>query len=346
MNSFVKFFYSICCLSLLGSCSVPEVKSQKKSYIILASDFLHPKDSILFENFTKQQHIKVKIKHLSTDSILSHFAYYGYNSKFDGVLMYSSYTLNKLSKAHILQPLSIELENVPKGSRSPYNDWMVFGFDPYVLDFGKGQTKLYTYNELTHNFKWEPVLTKEQTAAFFASVIHQFGRNNIHKSMNWLRTMNDHMHWAPNDTLPKANFTLSRHSKARQSKHHFITPNQARLGTFYDGIGIASIKHSRKYVEITQLQQYVLNSYNNQVMTGKLGIFPLEDPKSHSDYKFHNNYPAFFRCTPYEASKEYRDMEKIMNKLDTKFPVEFKNLDFQEKPLIDTTVIVVKPKKI
>lgn len=338
MFSFVKYLSLIFILLLVGSCSIPEAQAPKKSTIILASDFLYAKDSILFANFEKQQNIKVKIKHLTADSILAHYTFYEYNSKFDGVLMYSTYTLNKLSIAHILHPLSKELIDAPKGAKSPNNDWIVFGLDPFVIDFGTDNTRNYAYNEFTHGFKWEPNLTKDESAAFFASVLHQFGRKNMYKSMTWMRSMKDHMYWTASDTLPKANFTLTRFSKAQKEYTNFVVPSQGRFGVFYDGIGTGIIKHSAKYSEITKLQLYLLNSFNNQALTGKLFIFPLENPKSHSDFKYQNDYPTFFRCSPNEASKEYRDLERILNKLDLKFPKESKKLNVKDSTLNENIV--------
>lgn len=332
MLSFIKISSVICALSLIGSCSIPEVETPKKSDLILASDFLFPKDSILFQNFEKQQNIKVKIKHLTTDSIISHYLKYQYNSKFDGVLLYSSYSLNRLSKTKILHPLSPKLSDSPKGLKSPNSDWIVFGLDPYVIDFGKEKTANFTYNEFANDLKWQPILTKDESAAFFASVLHQFGRNNMYKSMNWLRTMKDQMSNGSNDTLAKENFTLSRFSISQQAHNNNVISNQGRLGTFYDGIGIGSVKHSAKYSEITRLQLYVMKSFNNQAITGKLFVFPIEDPNLHSDFKYQNDYPAFFRCTPNEAAKEYRDMERILNKLDMKLPMTTQRSTLLKQP--------------
>lgn len=330
MFSFVKFFACILIIIGLSSCSVPEVTTTSKSTVTLASDFLYAKDSLLFANFEKQQNIKIKIKHLSADSILAHYKHYKYNSQFDGVLLYSTYTLNRLSQAKVLHPLSKELEDAPQGAKSPNNDWLAFGLDPYVIDFGKHETKNIAYNELTHDVKWDPVLTKEESAAFFASVLHQFGRNNMHKSLKWLQEMKNQMYWSPmNDTLPKANFTLTRFSKAQKKYHHFILPTQGRIGVFYDGVGIASVRHSKKYASITQLQSYLLQSFNNQAITGKLFLFPINNPNGHSDFKFQNDYPTFFRCTPNETAKEYRDLERVLRKLDINYPKKVKSVEHQ-----------------
>lgn len=331
MNLFFKFLSFLVLLIALESCSIPEVQPSSKSVIVLASDFLYPRDSALFLNFEKQQNIKVKIKHLSTDSIISHFAHYRYNSQFDGVLMHSTYSLYKLSKEKVLHPLSSQLEQAPKGAKSPKNDWLVFGLDPYVIDFGRGETKNIAYNEFTHDVSWEPVLTKDESAAFFASVLHQFGRNNIHKSVKWLQEMKDHMRLSEStDTLPKASFTLTRFSHAQRVYNHFVLPTQGRIGVFYDGIGVASIQHSKKYAEITALQLYLMKGFNNQAITGKLFLFPIDNPNGHSDFKFQNNYPSFFRCTPFEAAKEYRDVQRVLRKLDITFPKEIKQFDIKK----------------
>lgn len=311
-----KFITLIILILSLSNCTIPEVKEIDKGFVVIASDFLHPKDTLLFENFKKLKGIKVIIKHMDADSIQAHYKKYRYNSKIDGVLMYSSYEMNELSKANALQILPPTYSEIHVSFRAPKNDWMAIGLDPYVLDFGDSSAQKASYNELTYGTKWKPVLSKEASAAFYASVIHQFGRKNLHKSKKWLQAMYDHSNSSISDSLQTSNMTLNRFSKARPEKHNFTMPNQQKGGAFYDCIGIGIISQSDKYVLVDQLIEYVLKPHNNQILLGKISFYPILNPDNHADYKYQNEYPRMFKCSPNKAVREYRTMERILKKLD------------------------------
>ena len=302
-------------ISLLSSCSIPEVQESKKGSLIIASDFLSSKDSTVFRNFEKSTKINVYIKHLSTDSIIKHLKHFGYNSKFDGVLLFSSYSMNRLSNLDFLNDLPAQFSEQPIALRSPKNDWICVGFDPYVIDFGDSTTEKISYNELTYEKRWKTELSKEQSAAFYASVLHQFGRKQLAKSMTWLQAMKNHELSSQNDSLSIANFTLNRHSIAKTKKSNFIIPNQEKIGVFYDGIGIGIITHSRKYTELERLINYLMIRHNNQEIMAKLNLFPAENPDNRSAHGYQNEYPKLFRCSPNKCVREYRDLERVLMKL-------------------------------
>lgn len=295
---------------------IPEAKETTNDYFVIASDFLKAKDSLLFENFEKQSNIKIIIKCMSADSIQSHYEFYGYNSKIDGVILSTSYEMNELSKANVLHKLPKEYSTIPVSFRSPKNDWISFGLDPYVLDFGDSSVKKSSYNELTYGTKWIPVLSKEESGAFYASVVHQFGRKGLHKSKKWLQAMYDHSQSSISDTLKHSEMTLNRFSKAKNSHHNYLIPNQQKGGAFYDCVGIGIIQQSPNFVQVNQLISYLLKPHNNQIILGKLSLFPIENPKNRSDFKYQNAYPRLFRCTPNKCVREYRDVERILRKID------------------------------
>lgn len=282
--------------------------------IVLASDFLHAKDSSVFKDYYHEKGIKVYIKHLSTDSIIKHIERYKYNSEFDGVFMYSSFTLNRLSKEKCLHPFPEEMKEHPLSYRSPSNDWVVLGLDPYILQMADSGEVINTYNELTFGNKWKPVLNDEELASFQASVIHQFGRKGFNKSFPWLKKMNDQMTWQLNDSVALSDFTLTRYTKLNDS-NKFTIPNQNRGGAFYDGIGIAPIVQSKHYLAISDLALFYMNSHFNQRLNYFIHAFPFETPRGHSSYSYQNSYPLFFRCSPNECVIHYRELEKFVKKL-------------------------------
>jgi len=315
MRALFLFLVSI---FVVGSCSIPEVQESEKGFVIIASDFLSSNDSLIFKNFEKSNKTKVHIKHLSTDSIISHVKQFGYNTQFDGVLLFSSYSMNRLSNLNFLNELPDQLSHQPKAIRAPYNKWICIGFDPYVIDFKDSIIENVSYHELTYGHRWKSELTKEQSAAFYASVLHQFGRKQLAKSMTWLKEYKNHEISTENDSLKIANFTLNRYSIVKKKDGNFIIPNQDKTGAFFDGIGIGMLTHTSKYTELERLISYLLLRQNNQGIMAKLDLFPLENPANRSAYSYQNKYPKLCRCTPNKCVSEYREMEKILKNLNRK----------------------------
>src|SRR5690606_35487537 len=198
--------------------------------------------------------------------------------------------------------------------RSPKNDWIVLSFDPYVLQQADSGAVISTYNELTYGPKWDPVLTGDEQAAFEASVLHQFGRSGRVKSYTWLESMYRQMDGTVNDSLGHSGFKLNRFSKLQLETQRFTVPNQVRGGTFYDGIGIGALRHSRNYTIVSELITYYLNPHYNQKLAGRLQTFPIESPKGRADISWQNDYPIFFRCSPNQCVRHYRDLERVRKK--------------------------------
>jgi len=301
---------------LVGSCSIPEVKEAKLNSIIIASDFLSSKDSLVFKNFEKRNKIKVYIKHLDSDSIIAHIKQYGYNATFDAVLLKSSYSLNRLSNLGFLNDLPQQFSIKPVAIRSPKNNWISIGFDPYVIDFGDSLVENVSYNELTHSKRWKPQLSEDESMAFYAGVLHKFGRKQMAKSKSWLLKLKQHEVSVANDSLKLSNFSLNRFSKSKEVGNNYLFPNQENGGVFYDAIGIGIIAHSRKYSEAERLINYVLIRYNNQAIAAKLNLFPVENPDNRSLFTYQNEYPRLGPCSPNKCVREYRDLEKVMMKLE------------------------------
>lgn len=307
----------MCTLLVLiqSSCSIQEVKDYHPDELILASDFLDASDSLIFRDYEKSSGIRVRIVHLSSDSIIRHFEQYGYNSQFDGVFLNSSYTLNRLSKKEILHPLSDKIKEQPVAIRSPKNDWIVLSYDPYILQQADSGTVIQTYNELTYGARWARILTSDEQAAFEASVLHQFGRSGRAKSFTWLQSMNEQMNTSNPDSSGIAGFALNRFSKIDLATKRYTIPNQVRGGAFYDGLGIAALRHSSNYTVINELIEFYLNPHYNQKLAGRMQAFPIESPKGRSDFSWQNEYPIFFRCSPNQCVRQYRDLERVRMKL-------------------------------
>ena len=252
---------------------------------------------------------------MSTDSIVNHYEVFGYNSKFDLVLMKSVYSLDILSKNQILQPI-IDSNNInDKGLVSPKNDWIALGLDPYVVT-GLKEQRGFQYNELTFGDKWKNELTESDFALFQSSVMFQFGRKNIKKSLGWLQKI-DNQTLTIEDTTTVVPYQLTKLSLIKRNDKTFVYPSQSqKFGAFYDAIGVGIVRHSSKYTVASKFIDFHQKLAHNQNLCNNFHVLPLQNPKNLSVYTYQNNYPFLFRCSPRKAVTNFRDLHKVRHRIE------------------------------
>ncbi|HNS41538.1 MAG TPA: hypothetical protein PKN22_02170 [Taishania sp.] len=305
----------------LTSCNTPVLESSTPKRFYIASDFLQPKDAILFKDFSKKEKTRVVILNWTADSIEQHYAKFGYSSKFDAVLMKTTFAVNQFTTQKILHPIEANYLWQNKDFEAPNKEWITLGIDPYVIA-GLKEKKVMHYNDLTWGNKWENKLTPEEMKAFNGAVVYQFGRKNLQNSIKWLKKL--HQQIAPAqpmlvaqpdslaDSTALASFYLTRLSKINPKKEVFVYPSQiVRLGAFYDGINFGIARHSSKYITALHFIAFYTQPLNNQKLSKRLHVLPVENPHKQSPFDYQNNYPILFRGSPGEIAPIFRNLSKI-----------------------------------
>ncbi|MCO5260306.1 MAG: hypothetical protein M9916_09200 [Crocinitomicaceae bacterium] len=298
---------------LLNSCNTPSVESSKPKVVYIASDFLATKDSVLFKDFSKKEQIKVVILAMSADSIIQHYTTYKYNSKFDIVLLKTTFGMYNVSQIGALHPIPETHRWQDNNFVSPTNDWITLGIDPYIVT-GLKEKKAFQYNDLTWGLKWKNNLSNDEMAAFRTSVMLQFGRKNFNKSLKWLKNV-EHQTANEKDTLI-ASFELTRLSKLTAKQLDYVYPSQiVRLGAFYDGVNVGIVRHSSKFTTALNFLSFYTKSQNNQKICKRLNLLPVTHPHNVSPFAYQNNYPILFRCSPRKSVPMLRNLKKIEARL-------------------------------
>lgn len=298
----------------LFSCNTKNVPSTTPKKLVLASDFLSRKDSILFNGFKNKSGIQIIIVPMTVDSILKHQEQYSFNSKIDMVMLKSLFGTHQLAEKNYLHPFESYEEIQSKEFRSVNNDWVAIGLDPYVVT-GVQENQTFQYNELTYGEKWTKQLNQNEMAAFQAAVLYQFGRHNRKKSLNWLEKL-ESQSTSKKDSTSQSTHYLTKLSEALQSKKRFCYPNQSKkFGVFYDAITFGIIKHGSKAIFAKQFGTYYLNLVHNQVLCNQLNVLPTIDPNGNSTFSYQNNYPILFRCTPSATVLQFRDLQRLQSRL-------------------------------
>lgn len=311
----IQFILAVIITHLVVGCQIETASQPKKLTLRIASTFLNEKDSLFFESFAKSEKIAIQIIPLTLDSIRKDLQNDPYNNGFDVVFFNSSFELHSISKRNLFQEIPDLFKDFNPQLKSSKNDWITIGLDPYILSAGDSNNVIYTYNDLIYGNHWEQHLNFNDRAAFYASILRQFGKGNRSKAINWIQKMQEKTEKSYSDSLSFSTYYLDKHSNSKNYKHKIIIPHQTKSGAFYDIIGIGIPKQSAEYATVLHLLEFYNHPTHNQRLNAKLNTFPIENPDKMSEFEYQNEYPLLFRCSPLQATQQYNDLLKISSRL-------------------------------
>lgn len=252
---------------LFASCGLETAKPDYQSDLVIASNFLQPKDTIHYKGFEKRTGINVKILNLSADSIQKILKSKGYNSKIDLVF------LNSLSAVKDVETCFFHKfqYNVAKNELSFYkpileNKWLVAGIDPYVFSYFQDSTdRLTNYNQLTKGFLWATP-NENNLDIFFAHIKYNLRKNNKNGFREWKQNFkrNQVIYDEGTDSLASIQFLFSKESdiksdpRLRKQKRRVISYPTGNSGcSFADRYCIALVDQSLNFYNAKRLLKYI-----------------------------------------------------------------------------------------
>lgn len=213
---FNNFAFLITFLILfLAGCGIEEAKISHKRELVIASDFLKSKDTILFRKFSIANNIHIKIRFLSSDSIQKSLKKDGFNSNFDLVFVKSLESVKDL-RSTTFHHLSLNFikESLTNFRSFQNNTWLAVGLDPYVFSYVPDTLDVPTsYKDLTKNFNYS-CLNPSENAVFLANVKYLTKKKPSYYT-NWKKQFEGN--YLPfnkgTDSLPSKQFLLLKYSK-------------------------------------------------------------------------------------------------------------------------------------
>lgn len=255
---------------LLASCGLETAHSDKSQKLVIASDFLYPKDSVLFKNFTKKRKIRICVEHLSADSIQKRLAKEGYNSTFDLVFVKSLKGVKALEKTNFQRFSKSNLnENLDNLKAFHQREWLVLGLDPYLFSFVPDTLEYPdTYKQLTQKYNWAtPSIDELDVLLIYAKQQLKKGKKYNYKVWRKGFFKNNLPFVAGNDSTLSRQFLVLKNStfqkdslfeKARK-KRELIYPNQNAGGSYADRVCAAIVFQAKDYDNANAFLKY-LNS--------------------------------------------------------------------------------------
>lgn len=270
-------------IGILFACSIEEAKPLAHKKLVIASDFLYPKDSKYFAAFAKDEKVHIEIVHMRADSIEYRLKKDGYNTNIDLVFVHSLVSVKTLEnqpfqavQKDVLQEKLDQLQQIK-------NNWFLVGRDPFILTYLKDSLeKPSTYRELSSDFLWaSPDLASLEVMK--AHVRYQIQhkkdakKNSVKK---WLRGLKDHRvnyqegtKTAKNRQLLLMKFSAYYKNKQleRSKKRELVFPPNL----YNDFFAVAIVPQAKNY-EVTKsfLLFWNENAANNRFLY-RFGMKPL-----------------------------------------------------------------------
>ncbi len=239
----------------LFGCSIEEAQPLAHKKLVIASDFLYPKDARYFSEFAKQKKVQVEIIHMRADSMEYRLKKDGYNTDIDLVFVQSLVSVKQLEN-QAFQPIQNDFhEQKLDQLKQIEKNWFLVGRDPFIITYLKDSLeKPSTYRELSSDYLWaSPDLASLEVMK--AHVRYQFQQNKDTKKnalKTWLRGLKDHRvnYLEGSKTSPNRQLLLMKYSAYFKSKELDRSKNRVLLfppNIYNDYFAVAIVPQARNY---------------------------------------------------------------------------------------------------
>ena len=255
MDRIKDFLLLVVLVASLFACSIDEAQPLAHKKLVIASDFLYPKDVKLFAELSKTEKVAIEIIHMRADSIQYRLKKDGFNTNIDLIFVQSLLGIKAL-ESQAFQPVQNGFSDGELSElKQIRNNWFLVGKDPFVISYLKDSLdKPSTYRELSSDYLWtSPDLASVEV--FKAHVRYQFQKkqgNNQKELKDWLRGLKDHRiaYQEGTDSTASTQLLLLKYSAysknkllAQMKKRKVIFPKQL----YSDYFAMAVVPQAKNY---------------------------------------------------------------------------------------------------
>jgi len=272
-----KFLLPLFLGLVLVACKIEEAKPEISKKLVLASDFLEAKDTVLFKRFSKKTGIRLKILNLNASQIAQKLKKEGYNSSIDLVFVKSLNSVKILDK-NKFQKLDANFlrEKTPSLKAFKNATWLVAGLDPFVFSYIPDSTKTAkNYSDLSKNFSW----ASPQSSDEFSVLLAHRGSHSK-KDAKWKKgfIQNNVAFNSENDSLQNRQFLVIKHSfftknKELSKQREVFFPDK----TYADRWCFAVVDQAKNYESAETFLVYYSSLSESTYFIKKTGVFPYRE---------------------------------------------------------------------
>ena len=329
----LKSIYILLFSKCLTSCIIETAKAPSKQSVKIYTDCLSSKEIIFFKKFQQIEHIKVKIIHLPTDTILKKLKKQGFNTTADVVILKSLFGISKANKLDLLQPWKSWKMNelILPHYRSKQNTWFGIGIDPYVFVAKNDSVStinsmgdlLYTEvmdkwsSDLENSTDLVPLLApilKKKTRLGAKDWYYEFKRNQ-HSQANELD-----QEGIPNMTTDvlltyySSYLKMSERNDSTDLQLQLLFSNQKQRGAYYNMHCIGIVKQARNFENAKLLVEYISSAQTNEKLNNFWKSFPISLHSRIHPFAYQNTFFKIATISHQRLMVNYPHLEKIILK--------------------------------
>lgn len=176
---------------LCHSCYVENAPTSPDRQLVIASDYLTEKDTVLFTKFAKRHNIHLIVRPIRTNEIIGLIRNADHNSGLDVLMIKSLNSVLRLHKQHILHPIH---KNDPTFALdtsfiSEKYDYIGLGFDPFIIRYNGDSIPTPTdYEHLSATDHYN-LLSEEDLLCFLSPLRKALPRAQAN---SWIRNWKNH----------------------------------------------------------------------------------------------------------------------------------------------------------
>jgi len=277
---YLKFLLPLLIGVILVSCNIEEAKPEINKKLVIASDFLEPKDTTLFIEFSKKYAIHVEILNLSAEKIAQRLEKDVFNSSIDLVFVKSLQSVKILENIPFQKLNSIVLhEKIPSLKVFKNNNWLVAGLDPFVFSYiPDSSNTAKTYSDLTNNFSW----SSPQSIDEFSVLLAHRGSHSKNDA-KWKKGFieNNVAFNSGNDSVQNTQFLVVKNSflvknkfLKNNGKRVIFFPKENSQGCYADRWCIAIVDQAKNYESTQAFLLYYSKLPLSNIFNKQYGVIP------------------------------------------------------------------------
>lgn len=297
-----KIGFIFCLIFSLVGCTLENAKPLPYQHIVIASDFLKPKDCSIFKAFTKKTNIKVYILSLSAENIINKLKSEKSATRIDAVLLSSLVSMKKIKDEQLIQHSQNELI-------------LPIAYNPYVISiFNDTLDTRQTYRGVLNSDNWSS-LSKDPSyfTPMLAEANHSLRKNKTH-FLKWLnvfiesKSRKDTTVTNTNQISKYADFMKLEFKNRNELK--IIFPNEK---LYTDVVSFAIIKQARNYTNALHIRQLIQREKINKIIAAKGNFFPISMTKK-SKFPYQNRKFDWIFDAPTQLINKFNFVEKSLVK--------------------------------
>lgn len=271
---------------VMTSCTVETAKPLKSQALVIASDFLHAKDTVLFKDFIEKNEVRLIIRHLSPERIIDEIKSKEYNSGIDMVLSQNMQTPIKLNKSGILHDM-VEEESAVKSPNqyiSYKHNFVGIGLDPFVFKYTSDSVRVIKHYQDLSNYPSYYTLSESDKLSFLSPIRKVQKRA---KTFEWIKKWNQQSTFRTEFTPwnDSVHVVLCKYSQLETFKDSIwenyaegcYFPNEDRSGVYFDVMNLSIVQQAEHFTDAQKFLTHCQNSGYNATLNKELNRFPIYD---------------------------------------------------------------------